>query len=85
MDIKIRSSYNISGCSFNPGSLTAEIKKHLPDFTISYNIDHRQAIAESWPQSIEDSLARSHWGWKPKYDLDNLVQNMLENLGQKTV
>ncbi len=80
-DVKLRSSYNVAGCSFDPKTLSEEIKKHLADFTISYNIDHRQKIADSWPQSIDDAVARADWGWSPKYDLPNLVSNMLENLG----
>lgn len=79
--IKIRSSYNIAGCSFNPKMLSAQIMKHLPDFEIRYDVDHRQKIAESWPQSIDDSEAKAHWNWSPKYDLEALVSNMLENLG----
>ena len=79
--INIRSSYNIAGCSFDPEGLTAEIKKHLPEFSISYAIDHRQKIADSWPQSIDDTIARKDWDWKPKYDLPGLVNNMLTNLG----
>ncbi|MFY0645042.1 MAG: NAD-dependent epimerase/dehydratase family protein [Bacteroidia bacterium] len=79
--IKIRSSYNISGCSFNPAELSTEIRKHLPDFEISYKIDHRQKIAESWPQSIDDQQAREDWNWSPKYNIEALVSNMLENLG----
>lgn len=79
--IKIRSSYNIAGCSFDPKMLSEEIRKHLPEFKIQYDIDHRQKIAEGWPQSIDDSVARADWNWNPKYDLTALVSNMLENLG----
>ena len=78
--IKIRGSYNLSGISFRPKDIAAEIKKHIPDFTISYKPDFRQAIAESWPQSINDAEARAHWGWKEKYDLPKLVENLLVNL-----
>ena len=78
--VKIRSSYNIAGVSFNPDELAAEIKKHIPDFEISYAIDQRQKIADSWPQSIDDLQAQEDWGWKVEYDLENLVINMLENL-----
>jgi nucleoside-diphosphate-sugar epimerase len=78
--ISIRTSYNISGVSFSPKEIAAEIKKHLPDFTISYEPDYRQAIAQSWPQSIDDSVARNDWGWKPKYDLESLVKEMIDNL-----
>lgn len=78
--IKIRGSYNLSGISFSPKDIAAEIKKHIPDFTITYNPDFRQAIADSWPKSINDSEARKDWGWQEKYDLPKLVENMLENL-----
>lgn len=79
--IKLRSSYNISGVSFNPEELAAEIRKHIPSFELKYNLDHRQKIADSWPDSIDDSIARDHWLWKEKFDLPNLVTNMLQNLG----
>jgi len=78
--IKLRSSYNIAGVSFNPESLSAEIRKHIPSFEISYKIDGRQKIADSWPQSIDDKQAREDWGWQEKYNLEKLVSNMLENL-----
>lgn len=79
-NIKIRGAYNLGGISFSPKQIAEEIKKHIPDFTISYAPDFRQAIADSWPQSISDTEAREHWGWKEKYDLKGLVENMLENL-----
>jgi len=78
--IKIRGSYNLSGISFDPKQIADEIKKHIPDFTITYKPDFRQAIADSWPKSINDAEARKDWGWKEKYDLPKLVENMLENL-----
>jgi nucleoside-diphosphate-sugar epimerase len=78
--ISVRTSYNISGVSFSPKEIADEIKNHLPDFTISYNPDYRQAIAQSWPQSIDDSVARADWGWKPKYDLPALTAEMLKNV-----
>lgn len=78
--IKIRSSYNISGVSFSPEELTQEIQKHIPDFMITYTPDHRQQIADSWPQSIDDHIARADWGWQEKYNLEKLVVNMLDNL-----
>lgn len=81
--IKIRGSYNLAGISFNPKQIAAEIKKHIPDFTITYNPDFRQAIADSWPQSIDDSFAKKDWGWQEKYDLPKLVENMLANLKEK--
>jgi nucleoside-diphosphate-sugar epimerase len=78
--IKLRSSYNISGTSFNPEELAAEIRKYIPDFTLNYAVDHRQKIASSWPDSIDDVQARADWGWQEKYNLENLVVNMLDNL-----
>lgn len=82
-NIKIRSSYNLSGISFTPNDIYLEIKKHIPGFEISYNPDFRQAIANSWPESINDSEARKHWAWKENYDLPKLVENMLVNLKSK--
>lgn len=79
-NIKIRGSYNLAGISFNPEQIAAEIKKHIPDFTITYLPDFRQAIADSWPQSINDTDSQTDWGWKPKYNLAGLVENMLKNL-----
>lgn len=81
--IKIRSSYNISGCSFNPKELANEIKSYIPDFKISYNSDYRQEIADSWPNSLEDSLAKEHWGWQAEYDMPKLVEEMIKNLNAK--
>lgn len=80
-DVKIRSSYNVAAMSFTPESLTAEIKKHIPDFTISYvDTDPRQAIADSWPKSIDDSYARKDWGWNNEFDLAGLTLDMIQNL-----
>ena len=78
--ISIRTSYNVSGMSFSPKEIAAEIKKHIPDFAISYKPDYRQAIADSWPQSIDDTVARNDWGWKNEYDLDKMTKEMLDNL-----
>lgn len=78
--IKIRGSYNLSGLSFTPAEITNEIKKHIPDFKIDYQPDFRQAIADSWPKSINDSEAREQWGWKENYNLEKLVKNMLDNI-----
>jgi nucleoside-diphosphate-sugar epimerase len=78
--IKIRSSYNLSGISFTPKQIAEEIKKYIPDFKISYKPDFRQAIADSWPKSINDDETKKDWGWKEKYDLPKLVKNMLENI-----
>ena len=78
--ISIRTSYNISGMSFSPKEIAAEIKKHLPDFEMSYKPDYRQTIADSWPQSIDDAVARKNWGWKEDYNLEAMVKDMLANL-----
>ncbi len=78
--VKIRSSYNLGGISFDPAQIAAEIKKHIPEFTISYKPDFRQAIADSWPKSIDDTRARQDWGWNPKYDLVGMTKDMLDNL-----
>jgi len=78
--ISIRTSYNLSGMSFSPKEIAVEIKKHVREFTIEYKPDYRLAIAQSWPQSIDDSVARKDWGWKEEYDLAGMTKDMLENL-----
>jgi nucleoside-diphosphate-sugar epimerase len=79
-NISIRTSYNISGMSFSPKEIAAEIKNHMPGFVIGYQPDYRQEIANSWPQSIDDSVANKDWGWKPEYDIKKMTGEMLENL-----
>ena len=81
--IKTHMSYNLSSMSFSPKEIADEIKKHISDFEISYAPDHRQAIADSWPQSIDDSEARKEWGWKHEYDLSKMTEVMLKNLKEK--
>ena len=78
--ISIRTSYNISGMSFSPKEIAAEIKTHIPEFEVSYNPDYRQQIANSWPQSIDDGVARQDWGWQEDYNLNRMTQDMLDNL-----
>lgn len=78
--VKIRSSYNLSGMSFAPREIYESIKMHVPDFQIEYKPDFRQAIADSWPDSIDDSRARQDWGWKPDYDLNAMTEDILKNL-----
>jgi nucleoside-diphosphate-sugar epimerase len=78
--IKTRTSYNLSSMSFSPEEIGAAIKNHIPNFTMDYAPDYRQQIANSWPQSINDSEARSDWGWKHEYDLSRMTADMLENL-----
>lgn len=82
-NVKVRSSYNLSGMSFDPEEITASIKKHIPEFKISYEPDFRQAIADSWPQSIDDSKAKADWGWESKISLDEMTEIMLTNLKEK--
>ncbi len=81
--IKNRMSYNFSAISFSPKDIAEEVKKLVPDFEIEYQPDFRQAIADSWPKSIDDSVARAEWGWSHEYDLPKMVSVMLENLKQK--
>ncbi len=78
--ITVRSGYNFAGCSFAPQDVAAEIKKIIPDFSISYKPDFRQSIAESWPQSIDDAVAQKDWGWKPEFDLSKMTKDMLANV-----
>jgi len=78
--IRTRMSYNISAMSFDPEEIAASIRKHIPSFELSYAPDFRQEIANGWPQSIDDSAAREHWGWKHRFDLDTMTGDMLQHL-----
>ena len=82
-NVKIRSSYNLSAMDFTPKEITEAIKKHIPEFTIGYEPDFRQKIANSWPQSIDDSSARQDWNWKHEFNLDAMTADMLEHLSEK--
>lgn len=82
--IKVRSAYNVTGMSFCPSEIAAEIKKHIPGFEITYQPDFRQEIADSWPKSIDDSYARSDWGWEPEFDLERMTATILKNLSEVT-
>ncbi len=82
-NIKIRSSYNLAGCSFTPAELTKEIQAIIPEFKISYAPDFRQQLADSWPDSIDDSHARADWGWKAQYDAKALVKTMISEIKKK--
>jgi nucleoside-diphosphate-sugar epimerase len=79
-NIKERTSYNLSAISFSPEEIATEIKKHIPEFSIRYAPDYRLSIANSWPQSIDDSSARNDWGWQHEYDLSAMTADMLQNL-----
>ncbi len=82
--LRHRNAFNITAMSFTPEQIAAEIQKHLPDFSITYKVDPlRQAIADSWPQHMDDSCARQEWGWRPDFDLPKMVQDMLEKLAQR--
>ena len=78
--IKIRSSYNLAAMSFTPSEIAEEIKKHIPEFTITYHPDFRQKIADSWPASIDDSAAREDWNWNHKFDISSMTKDMLDHL-----
>lgn len=81
--LKHHSDFNVTGMSFTVEDLANEIKKHIPSFEVEYKPDFRQDIADSWPDSIDDSAAREEWGWKPDYDLAAMTEDMLENLKKK--
>jgi nucleoside-diphosphate-sugar epimerase len=83
--VQIRTSYNLAGVSFTPAQIAAEITRIRPGFAISYAPDFRQAIADSWPRSIDDREARDHWGWQPQFDLPAMTANMLTQLAKKWV
>lgn len=78
--VKERTSYNLAGFSFGPEEIAAEVARHIPGFRMDYAPDERQAIANSWPRSIDDSAARADWGWKPRYDLTAMVDDMMAHL-----
>ena len=82
--LKHRNAFNVTAMSFAPEDIYAEIKKHIPDFTMDYKVDPvRQGIADSWPNSMDDSAARKEWGWKPKYNLSEMTKDMLKVLSKK--
>ncbi|MEO8859296.1 MAG: NAD-dependent epimerase/dehydratase family protein [Burkholderiaceae bacterium] len=78
--VRERQSYNLAGISFTPFELAAAIRRYIPAFTLQCEPDARQAIADSWPRSIDDAAARRDWGWRARYDLDAMVRDMLQNL-----
>jgi len=79
-NVKVRTAYNLGGISFTPAELAAAIQKFIPEFSINYAPDFRQKIADSWPDSIDDSVAQKDWAWRPKYDLYTMTKTMLENV-----
>jgi len=81
--LSLRSAYNIAGISFNPQQLASEIQKHIPDFRITYKPDFRQAIADSWPASIDDNIARKDWGLNTKFNLEKMTGTMLEKISEE--
>jgi len=83
--IKHHVGYNVTGVSFSASELAAEITKHIPDFECEYKPDFRQTIADSWPMSLDDRVARDEWGWKPTYDLASMTRDMIEKLTKRCV
>jgi nucleoside-diphosphate-sugar epimerase len=81
--VKRHDGYNVAGMSFSAGELAAEIKKHIPPFKCDYKPDSRQKIADSWPMSIDDGVARKEWGWKPEYDLSAMTKDMINRLSKR--
>jgi len=81
--LKHHADYNVNSMSFSPKELVAEIQKHIPEFTVEYEPDFRQEIADSWPNSLDDTCAREEWGWSPSYDIESMTRDMLENLRKK--
>lgn len=81
--LKHHTNFNIAAFSVTPKDMAASIQKFMPNFQISYQVDYRQAIADSWPNSIDDSAARNEWGWKPAFDLDTMTEDMLKVIGEK--
>jgi nucleoside-diphosphate-sugar epimerase len=81
--LKHHADFNVAAISFSPAELVAEIQTHIPEFTCKYEPDFRQAIADSWPQSLNDRAAREEWGWEPDYDLAAMTADMLEKLSKR--
>ena len=81
--LKHHADFNLAAMSFSPREIAEEIRKHIPDFAIDYKPDSRQAIADSWPRTIDDSAAREEWGWEPQYDLAAMTADMLDKLGKR--
>jgi nucleoside-diphosphate-sugar epimerase len=82
-NLKHHSDFNVGSMSFDVSTLAAEIKKHIPEFECTYNPDFRQAIADSWPSSVDDSAAREEWGWAPAWDIEAMTGDLIEKLGAR--
>jgi nucleoside-diphosphate-sugar epimerase len=82
-NLKHHSDFNVGSMSFSVKDLAAEIRKHIPGFECAYEPDFRQAIADSWPSSVDDSCAREEWGWEPAWDLAAMTKDMLAKLGAR--
>ena len=81
--LKHHCNFNVGSMSFSAGELAAEIKKHIPEFKVTYEPDFRQGIADSWPRSVDDAVARTEWGWSPEYNLERMTEDMIEKLTEK--
>jgi len=82
--LKHRNSFNVTAMSFDPEIIYAEIKKHIPDFVMEYDVEPiKQSIAESWPNKMDDTCAREEWGWEPKWNLEKMTVDMLKVIGEK--
>ncbi|NQT97810.1 MAG: L-threonine 3-dehydrogenase, partial [Candidatus Marinimicrobia bacterium] len=82
--LKHRNAFNVSAMSFDPEIITASIRRHIPEFTIDYDVDPvKQGIADTWPNNMNDSTARAEWGWQPEYNLEAMTKDMLEVLSKK--
>ncbi len=82
--LKHRNAFNVTAMSFDPEIIAESIRKHIPEFTMDYNVDPvKKAIAETWPNSMNDSAAREEWGWEPEYDLEAMTKDMIEVLSKK--
>jgi nucleoside-diphosphate-sugar epimerase len=82
--LRFRNAYNVTAMSVTPAEIAEEIRKHIPKFAIDYQVDPvRQAIADSWPRSLDDSTARADWGWAPRFDLEAMTKDMLDRLAPR--
>ncbi|MBU0755928.1 MAG: L-threonine 3-dehydrogenase, partial [Planctomycetes bacterium] len=82
-DLKHHGDFNVGSMSFSVAELAEAIRKHIPDFSITYSPDYRQAIADSWPESVDDKAARDEWGWNPSFDIESMTKDMLEKLKKR--